>query len=508
MLPLVKSITENSGYFLLGTNTAIGAADPATQAAARLLASYMRTALGSAPPVRETGSIVLELDSTGPENPEAYRLTVAPDRVTLRASRPDGLLRGIQSLRQMLPAEALRPASGPRDWKLSAVDVTDEPDLAWRGVMLDVARHFFDKDEVLRLIDLIAFHRLNVLHLHLTDDQGWRVPIDRYPRLIEVGSVRRAAHEGEPGIPPGRASGPAHRGAYSHADLTEIVAFAAERGILVVPEIDMPGHVQAAVAAYPELGIDPEPVPEVWPRWGINDLLLNPADPVAEFFENVLAEVLQIFPSPYIHIGGDECPTDRWAQDPQIVARAAALGLADVSRLHGWFMGRMARFVKARGRIPVGWDELAGADPGTVVMAWNTGEGIAVRTAEAGHPVVLAPSDRVYFDLYQSPSGEPRAQKGVITLADAYSFDPRAGRWGADLRDSVLGAQCQLWTEYVSDRDQLDYMLFPRLCAFAERVWSGWATDFSAFVTRLPPHLERLEALGVAFRPPDAAELR
>ncbi|GLW07998.1 beta-N-acetylhexosaminidase [Microtetraspora sp. NBRC 13810] len=416
----------------------------------------MLTSAGGAVPL--TGRPVRREPDDPGLGPEGYRLDITPEGVRLTGGGPAGRFYGLRTLDQL----------GPRAPRLT---VEDRPRFAWRGVMLDVARHFMPKDFVLRLIDLLALHKLNVLHLHLTDDQGWRLEIKRYPLLTEVGARRGG-------------------GFYTHEDVREILAYAAERFVTVVPEIEMPGHAQAAVAAYPRLGNQPERRLDVWDGWGISEHVLNLEEPTIRFCQDVLDEVVDLFPGPYVHVGGDECPTREWERSPAARRRIAELGLPGPAAARAWFIGRMAAHLAERGRRLVCWDEGDDVSPDAVLMAWRDAE----PGPRAGAEVVLAPHRHTYFDYYPSGEpGQPPAQEGVVSLADAYHFAPPARR-------GVLGVQCQLWTEYMPTPEHVEYMAFPRLCAFAEVAW-GSAGDFPDFLTRLPAHLDRLAALGVNLGP-------
>jgi hexosaminidase len=497
MLPLPISGEWLHGRFTL-TPDVVLQADAAALPAAQLLAEYLETALGTAPQISRTrGTIILRTAVLG--SPEAYELYVGEHSAELTGGAA-GLLHAVQALRQLLPPEALSPDAHRTEWQIPQVKIVDAPRLAWRGLMLDVARNFTPVPGILRLLDLMALHRLNVLQLHLTDDQGWRLEIGKYPLLTEIGG-RRPAAAPDPDDPRCRATGPAQEGWYSKADISNIVQYAERRGITVVPEIELPGHVQAALAAYPHLGNGPAPL-GVWDRWGINTRTLNAEPETVDFFKNVLDEVLEAFPSPYVHLGGDECPSEEWHASPVALARTRALGLHDPAQLHGWLMRTLADHVISRGRRPIGWDEVAASlIPGDItVMSWH-GASTAEAAAERGFDVILAPWEETYFDLHQAHSGEPRAQKGVLTLADAYAFTPHAARFAQDLAPRLLGAQCQLWTEYIPTQAHLDYMAFPRVAAFAERAWGAPAT-YQDFLTRLTSHLHRLRTLGVGYRPP------
>ncbi|MEV4561030.1 beta-N-acetylhexosaminidase [Kitasatospora sp. NPDC049285] len=507
MVPQPDVFEARPGRFELSPRTAVIHAEGAAVPAAELLADHLATALGTVPEIGAGGgSIRLYVNGVehAPGNPEAYRLTVSDTGIDLVGRTPAGLLCAVQALRQLLPPEALGPeAFRTRSvWPLPHTRVEDAPALRWRGLLLDVARHFMPVSTVLRVLDAMALHRLNVLQLHLTDDQGWRLEVPDRPRLTQVGG-RRPAVPFDPDDPDDRGTGPAHQGWYTARDIRQIVAFAARRGITVVPEIDVPGHVQAALAAYPELGNRPAERLPVWPRWGINSRTLNAEQATVEFFAGVLEYTAELFPSRVVHLGGDECSAEEWRTSPAALERVAALGLAGPEQVHGWLLARLAERVAGLGRRPAGWEEIAeGPVPAeTVVMCWH-GEKAAEQAADRGFDVVLTPWQHTYFDLHQAAEGEPRGQKGVLTLADAYAFTPLEGRFAKDLRHRLLGAQCQLWTEYVPTPEHLEYMAFPRVCAFAERAW-GSPADYPAFLARLPEHLRRLDALGLRYRRPE-----
>lgn len=458
----------------------------------------------------------------GPDLPAGgYRLEV-DDTVRVTAADLAGAHAAAQTLRQLAGPQAFRRA-GSVPLELSRCSVTDAPRYGWRGVLLDVSRHFLPKSDVLRFVDLAAAHHLNVLQLHLTDDQGWRIEIDRYPRLTEVGSWRRESTVGTWST--GTLDGRPHGGFYTQADLREIVAYARERGVTVVPEIDVPGHVRAVLAAYPELAARPGHH-EVSTTWGISDDVLDPAPHVVEFFRGVLDEVCAIFDSPFVGLGGDEVPTTAWRERPDVVARAGELGLVDdggapdVARLHGWFLAQLADHLRSHGRRAVVWDEAFGPDlPRDVVVTCWRGYAVAADALVAGHDVVLAPERATYLD-HRAGDGpdEPIAVGFLRTVADVYAFEPLpAGlvearpELAAELPGTVLGGQAQLWSEHLDSARRIDFAAFPRLAAFAEAVWSTTEADRSPggpastdFLARLRnAHLPRLDAAGVEYRPLD-----
>lgn len=364
--------------------------------------------------------------------PEGHRILVGPDGVRLEGADPAGLFWAAQTLRQMLGPDAYRraPLRPGRTWTLPQGTVEDAPRFGWRGMMLDVARHFTPKDGVLRHLDLLAAHKLNVLHLHLTDDQGWRVEIKRHPRLTAVGAWRPRSRWGHRASP--HWNDTPHGGFYTHDDIREIVAYAAERHIRVVPEIDVPGHSQAAIAAYPHLGntdvVDTAKL-AVWDDWGISPHVLAPTDAVLRFYEGVFEELLELFPaevSPFVHVGGDECPKDQWQASPAAQARIRELGVAGEDGLQSWFIRHFDGWLAARGRRLIGWDEIleGGLAPGAAVSSWRGYAG-GIAAAEAGHDVVMCPEQQVYLDHRQDGGpDEPMPIGYVRTLEDVYRFDP------------------------------------------------------------------------------------
>ena len=425
---------------------------------------------------------------------EEYRLTVDPDRIEIVSGGPEGAFYAVQTLRQLLPRAAF---SGADAVEIPCVAIEDGPCLAYRGLMLDVARHFFTVEEVKRTLDLMAMHKLNVFHWHLTDDQGWRIEIRKYPELTRVGSVRKRTLVGRD---PGgeydetcRYDETPYGGFYTQEEIREVVDYAARRFITVIPEIEFPGHAVAALASYPWLGCTGERY-EVRQTWDIDDRVFCPGrETTFEFMEGVLEEVLELFPSEYIHIGGDECPTKMWERCSACRARMAAEGLTRPRQLQGYATARIERFLLERGRRLIGWDEMldGGVTPTAVVMSWRGTEG-GVRAARQGNEVVMAPTTHCYFDYYQTADtvGEPLAWGGCLPVEQVYSLDPLEGL-SADERRFVRGVQANLWTEYIADFEQAQYMLLPRLSALAEVAWSLDRKDVAGYRSRA----ERLRGL-------------
>lgn len=501
--------------FELDHSTTITAA-PGTESTERWLRSTLGAAFGlPLAPGGEDAAGTIRLDLDPALEPEGYRLASTPGHgVRITGGGPAGVFWGAQTLRQLLGPEAFRraPVAPGARRTVPSVRIEDAPRFGWRGMMLDVARHFLPKDDVLRYLDLIAAHKLNVFHFHLTDDQGWRIEIKRHPRLTEVGSWRSRTKHGH------RASElwdeTPHGGYYTQDDIREIVAYAAERHIRVVPEIDIPGHSQAAIAAYPKLGntdvIDTTTL-SVWDTWGINANVLAPTDNTLRFFEGVLEEVLELFPaatSPFIHIGGDECRKEQWKDSAAAQSRIDELGLANEDELQSWIIRHFDAWLTARGRRLIGWDEIleGGLPAGAAVSSWR-GYGGGVTAAEAGHDVVMCPEQHVYLDHRQDGGPDEPMPIGFIrTLEDVYRFEPVPPGLSEEAARHVLGTQANVWTEVMQNRARVDYQVFPRLAAFAEVAWSPLPAsadrDFAAFERRMAAHYARLDALGVDYRPP------
>jgi hexosaminidase len=514
IIPRPVRLAPRAGRFTLTARTTIWA-DERSVPTARQLARYLEPATGFAFTVRTGGDapsegIVLthdrELERLGPEG---YALDVTPARVTARSAADRGLFYAVQTIRQLLPPPIFREAPVSNlAWTIPAVSIEDQPRFGWRGSHLDVARHFMPKEYIKKHLDLMALHKLNTFHWHLTEDQGWRLEIRKYPRLTEVGAWRRETLVGRMGSYRDSTSwvfdSTRHGGFYTQDDAREIVAYAAARHITVVPEIEMPGHALAAIASYPELGITGAQL-EVGRRWGVYSDILNADASTIAFMKDVLNEVMEIFPGTFIHIGGDEADKAQWRTSPRIQARISELGLANEEELQSWFIRQMDEFLTARGRRLVGWDEIleGGLAPNATVMSWRGTEG-GLAAARAGHDVVMAPNGSTYLDYYQSrdTDAEPIAIGGFLPLERVYAYDPMPHELEPQFARHILGAQAQLWTEYMKEPKKVEYMAFPRLSAFSEVAWSpADAKDYSRFLIRLRTHLERLQALDVNYRP-------
>lgn len=513
VVPRTSSVVRGQGGYAVIEGTVIRAGRGAERVAERL-AAYLRVPTGFALPVRMDdgrptgGGIRMTLDpALASLGPEGYRLVVRTDGIHITAAHPAGLFYAGQTLRQLLPPEAFAAErEGGVEWTLPAVTIEDAPRFRWRGLHLDVARHFMPKDVVKRYIELLALHKMNVFHWHLTDDQGWRLEIRRYPRLTQVGAWRdRTLAEWPKDSASEKYRKERHGGFYTQDDVREIVAFAAERFVTVVPEIEMPGHAQAAVAAYPELGVTGDTVGP-WTRWGVSRYILNPETTTVRFMQDVLAEVLMLFPSPFIHVGGDEADKTQWRASPRVQQLIRERGLKNEAEMQSWFIRQMDAWLAARGRRLIGWDEIldGGLAPNAAVMSWRGTEG-GIAAARAGHDVVMAPVRYTYLDSYQTEErekdwGEPLAIDNFLPLERVYRFEPLEGL-ESQHHARVLGAQGQLWSEYIPDGKNLEYKAYPRAIALAEVVWTkadrrAWE-DFRA---RLSLHAKRLDAMGVNYR--------
>jgi len=399
-------------------------------------------------------------------------------------------------------------AAPPARWVIPAVEIDDAPRFRYRGILLDVARWFYPPEFIEKLIDLLALYKLNTLHLHLTDDQGWRLEIKRYPRLTQVGAWRKETIVGQH-FDPYVGDGTPHGGFYTQEQMRELVAYAAVRHVTIIPEIEMPGHARAALAAYPELSCTGGPF-EVSTRWGVHEDIFCPGEQTFAFLEDVLSEVMQLFPSEYIHIGGDEVPKLEWKDSPVAQAVIRREGLGNEEGLQGYFVRRIEGFLRAHGRRLIGWDETleGGLAPEATVMSWRGVEG-GIEAARQGHDVIMTPANRTYFDYYQGdPAAEPLAIGGFLPLDSVYAFEPVPGELAPEQAAHVLGAQGNLWTEYIPTPARAEYMMLPRMLALAEVLWSTKETrNWNRFVGRLPAQFARLDVLGAEYRVPEPVGL-
>jgi hexosaminidase len=517
LIPQPQIVQRFESSFTLTPQTRICADRPSQQTAILLVQRLrqstgyplkIRRLLGSPPP----NAIVLTIENANTNlGAEGYELTVSTNSIIIRAPTQAGLFYGSQTLLQLLPPEIFSSNVVRETWQVPVVYILDWPRFQWRGLMLDVSRHFYNRAEVESILDEMALYKLNRFHWHLDDDQGWRIQIKKYPRLAEIGAWRSQSAvkppDGHVHAHPAWsqptadkfASDGRYGGFYTERDIREVVAYATARHIMVIPEIEMPGHSEAALTAYPQFGSLPG-TNGIQLNWGV----YNPANPQTfVFLDNILAEVCQLFPGPYVHIGGDEVNTNYWHNNLECRTLMQYEGLKDEHELQSWFIKRIETCVNAHGKILIGWSEIlnGGLATNAVVMDW-TGRGL--KSAEAGHDVVMTPEANCYFDHYQSTAqaNEPQARNPPLPLQKVYSLDPIPTNLPAQFQPHILGVQGNLWTEYVPSLAHAQYMIFPRLCALAEVDWSALdARDWDDFQRRLAGDEKRLDELGVNYRP-------
>jgi hexosaminidase len=449
---------------------------------------------------RKLNTITLKISGTNEPGKEGYKLIVNKKDITISANTGNGIFYGIQTLFQLLPPgiENRNPAQGFEKWVLPVCKITDYPRFSYRGMHLDVCRHMFPVEFIKKYIDLLSMYKINNLHWHLTEDQGWRIEIKKYPLLTEIGSMRASS-------PIGHNSGDDNQpygGFYTQEEAREIVKYASERYVNVIPEIELPGHAMAALAAYPELSCTGGPF-EVYTKWGVtDDIYCAGKEEVFTFLEDVLTEVIGIFPSTYIHIGGDEAPKTRWDACPLCQNRMKSEGLKDSRELQSYFIHRIEKFLSQNGRQIIGWDEIleGGLAPGATVMSWRGTEG-GIQAARLAHNVIMTPGFPCYFDHYQgNPAGEPLGFGGYNSLKNVYDYEPIPAILTPDEARYILGSQGNVWTEYITNSDHVEYMAFPRAIALAEVNWSAKENrDWNNFMERFVKHTSRLKERGVNF---------
>ncbi len=499
IIPQPLKMEKRSGSFEVNSSTAIACAKGLNNEAG-FLAGYIAAQTGIKTEVSTTtmskNCIALMLDSLI-ESPEGYILTVETGNIQIKGKTPTGIFYGIQSLMQLIPIAQSERVNIP------AVNVVDAPRFSYRGMHLDVCRHFFDVAFIKKTLDAMAHHKLNRFHWHLTEDQGWRIEIKKYPELTQIGAWRNGTLIGHAENRPEQYDTIRYGGFYTQEQVKEVVAYAAARHITVIPEIELPGHAQAALATYPHLGCFNEKM-EAWKGWGVStNVYCAGKESTFEFIENVLAEVAELFPGEYIHIGGDECPKENWLRCPHCQARMKTENLADMHALQSYFIHRIEKFLNAKGKSIIGWDEIleGGLAENATVMSWRGNEG-GIAASQMGHDVIMTPNEFCYFDHYQAnPAKEPLAFGGMTTIEKVYGYEPMPTVLNQTEQKHVIGTQANVWTEYIPTSSHAEYMIFPRLCAMAEVCWTVPANkNLPDFMTRLRKHQSMLDHLELNYR--------
>ena len=507
LVPQPVRLDEQKGNFKLPNDVviSIGTDNAEVRRVAGMLAGQLAKTTGRTPKIKtgKGGTIVFVTEQNPKLGSEGYFLTVSPKRITLTAQQPNGFFYGMQSLLQLMPAEVFGTtvASGV-DWSVPCCSIEDQPRFSYRGVMLDVGRHFYPVPAVKKFIDEIALHKLNTFHWHLTEDQGWRIEIKKYPKLTEIGSTRKETMLGH--YRNNKFDKTPYGGFYTQDEIRDVINYAQERFITVIPEIEMPGHSMAVLAAYPKLGSNPDKIVPVTGRWGIHDDVLFPREETFQFLEDVLTEVIALFPSQYIHIGGDECPKKQWIESRFCQDLIKKLGLKDEHELQSYFIGRIDKFITSKGRKMIGWDEIleGGLSPNATVMSWRGVDG-GIAAARQGHDAIMTPTTFFYLDYYQADpktQSQPVSIGGLLPLEKTYSYEPMPDSLSAEQQKHIIGVQANLWTEYIKTPEHLEYMLFPRGIAMAEIGWTPKERkNIDSFKQRLDVHKKRLDALKINY---------
>ena len=522
IIPKPVSLDMQSGRFLVDSNTKVSAASDLENEGhylADMLSHLSNTTINFE--TGSSGNIQLQIDAAI-ENEEGYEVAVLYDKISISGKTAKGVFYGIQTLRQLMPA-SVASQTNQSSLTIPAANIKDNPRFAYRGMHLDVARHMFPVAFIKKYIDLIAMHKMNTFHWHLTEDQGWRIEIKKYPKLTEIGSKRYGTIIGHH---PGTGNDEtAYGGFYTQEEVKDIVKYATERHVMIIPEIELPGHASAAIAAYPFLSCFPEEPTQVsngmgskagkeaqangTPKivqetWGVfDDVFCAGNEETFQFLEDVLAEIIPLFPSQYIHIGGDECPKSNWKRCPNCQKRMTDNQLADEHELQSYFIQRIEKYVNAKGKKIIGWDEIleGGLAPNATVMSWRGEEG-GIQAAKQQHDVIMTPGHSCYFDHYQTEdkANEPLAIGGKTTVADVYAYDPTPKELTDAENKYILGAQANVWTEYMKTSDYVEYMILPRMTALSEVVWTSQENrDFEDFKSRLSHMKGRYDAMGLNY---------
>jgi len=504
IIPKPTQMQVKEGNFPFNNSTTIFAEDE-FNIAVDFLQSFLRKGAGLEieKASKDKATVVFKKDTL--QAAEGYSLTVSEYKITVKAADAGGAFYAVQTLRQLLPVDLERINSVPdQEFLIPLVQITDAPKFKYRGMHLDVGRHFFDKEFIKEYIANLSMLKMNYFHWHLTEDQGWRIEIKQYPKLTSHAAYRKETLIGHYNVRPHQFDGLRYGGYYTQEEIIEIVAFATEHNVTIIPEIEMPGHAQAAISAYPELGCTGEKV-SVATKWGIFENIYCPNEETFTFLKNVLTEVMELFPGEYIHIGGDEAPKKQWENCRHCQKLIKDLNLKDENGLQSYFIKTIEKYINSKGKKIIGWDEIleGGLAPNATVMSWRGIQG-AVEAAKEGHDVILTPGSHAYFDHYQADySDEPLAIGGFLPLKKVYGFNPVPNELTTEEAVYVLGAQGNVWTEYMTTTEQVEYMVFPRILAMSEVVWSGASndleTDYPEFLTRLESFMKRMDALSINY---------
>lgn len=499
IIPLPQKITPVEGRFKFKKGQSISFNDPVFKPIVDMLTESISKSSGILLSSKSTtGTVSVNLNAN--LGSEAYSIQISTKKIDIQASTGKGAFYALQTLFQLMPPQIFSSTVSSLELSVPNCSIQDQPRFGYRGLMLDVGRYFYPVEAVKRYLDLMAVYKINTFHWHLTEDQGWRIEIKKYPLLTSISSNRKESMLGH--YRDQKYDGKPHGGFYTQEQIKEIVAYAAKKYIDVIPEIEMPGHSQAVLAAYPSLGANADKIYQVKTKWGISEDVLFPREETFTFLEDVLTEVFALFPSQYVHIGGDECPKVQWKESRFCQDLIKELGLKDEHELQSYFIRRIDKFVSSKGKKMMGWDEIleGGLSPNAMVMSWRGVKG-GVEAAKQNHDVVMSPNSFFYIDYYQTdPKGEPVAIGGNLPLSKCYSFEPNLPELTAEEAKHVVGIQANLWSEYVSNISHAEYMTYPRALALAEVSWSSKESkNYEAFKKRLKGHLPMMDALKINY---------
>ncbi len=500
LIPLPKEVVPQTGQFVVKKSTNITYSHPEFAPVAELLQDYLQkvSAYPISTKLAKSGSIQFTQNTSLGE--EAYTLQIKSGKISIQAKTGKGAFYALQTLLQLMPAQIYSGTKLAEAIAIANVQIKDEPRFSYRGLMLDVGRYYYPVESVKRFIDLMAIYKMNTFHWHLTEDQGWRIEIKKYPLLTSISSVRKESMLGH--YKDQKYDGKPHGGFYTQEQVKDIVAYAAKKYIQIIPEIEMPGHSQAVLAAYPQFGANADKLYQVKTKWGVSEDVLFPREETFTFLEDVLTEVMALFPGQYIHIGGDECPKTQWKESKFCQDLIKKLGLKDEHELQSYFIRRIDKFVTSKGKKLLGWDEIleGGLSPNAMVMSWRGTKG-GIEAAKQNHDVVMSPNSYFYLDYYQAdPKTEPIAIGGNLPLSKCYSFEPNLPELTAEEAKHVVGIQANVWTEYISNIGYAEYMTYPRALALSEVAWSAKESkNYSDFKKRLTGHLPSMDAMKINY---------